>query len=330
MTRSTETAASDWVARRDAGLTASDEAAFRAWLADPDHARAFARHEKTFRIFARPAQVADGPALAREIRTRVARKRKRRIAAVTGAVSALLLAGLFYQTRLSLPPHPGTAIVVRPAQRTLPDGTAVELRSDAEIAVAFTADGTSTRRVQLLKGEAHFQVAKNPSRPFIVEVNNVEVRAVGTAFTVQRTSAQVEVVVNEGIVALDRRPSTGPADAPITNVATLNVGDKAIVDFAPEPKPTIAQLAPAELADHLAWRTPRLEFTGTRLDEAVALVNQHDKVKFEVADDSLNSLEVSGYFRAGQPDTFLLLLEQSDLGIRGERRGDTIILRKAR
>ena len=49
--RRIESAASDWVARRDAGLSAAEERAFQAWLAEPDHAQAFARHEKTFRFF---------------------------------------------------------------------------------------------------------------------------------------------------------------------------------------------------------------------------------------------------------------------------------------
>jgi transmembrane sensor len=57
--------------------------------------------------------------------------------------------------------------------------------------------------VVLERGEAHFQVAKNPARPFVVVARGVEIRAVGTAFSVGLESTRVEVLVTEGQVAVE-------------------------------------------------------------------------------------------------------------------------------
>ena len=73
---------------------------------------------------------------------------------------------------------PVIAAAVGYESRALDDGTVVELNGGAEIEVQFTA---AERRLRLVRGEAHFQVAKNPLRPFVVEAGGVAVRAVGTA-----------------------------------------------------------------------------------------------------------------------------------------------------
>src|SRR5437660_1453063 len=77
---------------------------------------------------------------------------------------------------------PSSAVVLRPEKQILADGSVVELKSGAEIAVDFTG---AYRRVALKRGEAHFQVA-HQSRPFVVTAGPIEFRAVGTAFAVHR------------------------------------------------------------------------------------------------------------------------------------------------
>lgn len=326
-----ESAASDWVARRDAGLTAEEEKVFQAWLAEPAHARAFTRHEKTFRFFARPAQVTDGNVIAQEIRQRVARRRRRRLGATLGMAALLLVAAGVWSVRSphATPEPAANVVVVRPTQQVLPDGSVVEFRPGAQIAADFTAAGPGPRLVRLLAGEAHFRVAKDKTRPFIVAVDNVEVRAVGTAFSVERSAAAVEVVVSEGTVALDHRVASALVAETPNTLATLTAGERAVVDVSSPDAPKIEPLEPGALAERLAWRSPRLEFTSTPLPEAIRRVNEFNPVKFELGDPELSTVEVTGYFRAGQPDTFLVLLEQG-FGVRGERHGETIVLRKVR
>src|SRR4051812_20643298 len=139
------------------------------------------------------AGVADEVILA--TRRLVRRRRQRR--AMAGLLTVTLVGVGFWYALVArpsaMPPTPApSAVVSMPVQRVLPDGTMVQLKDDAEISVAYSP---AVRRVVLLRGEAHFEVRHDSARPFIVAVDSVEVRAVGTAFVVQRRAADVEVLV---------------------------------------------------------------------------------------------------------------------------------------
>ena len=105
-----------------------------------------------------------------------------------------------------------------------------------------------------------------------------------------------------------------------------------VVELAPAPAASVPApiLVPsAEIAERLAWRAPKLEFSEIPLAEAVAMMNEHNHVKFIVDDAELARLPISGIFRADNTDTFVRLLEGT-FGIHAERSADTIILTKAR
>ena len=92
----------------------------------------------------------------------------------------------------------------------LPDGSVVHLNTNSQIKVDYSK---AERKVQLLQGEAHFDVAKQPERPFQVYAGQGRVQAVGTAFTVYyRDNNDVDVLVNEGVVSLAVLSDTGPSD----------------------------------------------------------------------------------------------------------------------
>jgi transmembrane sensor len=83
------------------------------------------------------------------------------------------------------------------------------------------------------------------------------------------------------------------------------------------------------MVDRLAWRSPRLEFSGTPLIEAVALLNRHNRVQFTIEDPVLARLRVSGIFGATNTDAFVRLLEAT-FNVRAERgRENEIVLRRA-
>ena len=252
------------------------------------------------------------------------RRRHRRLASAL-AVVAFLTGGssllLIDRTPASAAVR-GSAFVALPARQALPDGSTVELREGAEIAVAFSP---SERRVVLHRGEAHFQVASNPQRPFVVRASGIDVRAVGTAFSVQLGAQAVAVVVTEGRVAVDG------GNAPLT----LDAGHGATVETptAPNESPRITApvaLPAEELATRLAWRVPRLEFSDTPLAEALALFNRHSATRLTLGDARLGRLQISGIVRADNTDALLRLL-WLQFQIEPET-GDTttIVLRRAR
>jgi transmembrane sensor len=82
---------------------------------------------------------------------------------------------------------------------TLADGSTVDLNARSSIRVEFS---NSERRIELLDGQALFQVAKDKERPFIVRSGDATVRAVGTQFDVYRKSSGTTITVLEGRVAV--------------------------------------------------------------------------------------------------------------------------------
>jgi transmembrane sensor len=82
---------------------------------------------------------------------------------------------------------------------TLRDGSSVELNARTRVRVNFTQ---TQRRIELVDGQALFNVAKNPHRPFIVRAGNREIVAIGTAFDVRLDAAYLRVTLIEGKVAV--------------------------------------------------------------------------------------------------------------------------------
>ncbi|MES2696369.1 MAG: FecR domain-containing protein [Verrucomicrobiota bacterium] len=205
-------------------------------------------------------------------------------------------------------------MVNTPARRTLADGSVVELARGAEIAVEFS-DGL--RRVVLRRGEAHFAVAHDTSRPFIVVAGRIEVRAVGTAFLVGHVDKHIDVLVTEGRVAV-LKPTATSAAAPIASggaLAMLDAGHQAL--FTDDPveaaKPEIIAVSATQQAARLAWRVPRLEFAATPLREVVAMFNRHGATHLAL-DPALDDLRLSGVLRADDVDSLLLVLK-NEFGI---------------
>jgi len=216
-----------------------------------------------------------------------------------------------------------------------------------------------------VSGEAHFQVVKDFSRPFVVAAGGMEVRAVGTAFVVKLGAEQVDVLVTEGRVAVEKpaplpdaiavspspiscppspvpcpaSPSFDVAASEAVLVAMLGVRERIVVETAPlAAAPVVMPVTPAEINEHLAWRVSRLEFSATPLAEAVALINRHSQLPDGsanariVLDESLSGLRdepVSGLFHASDIASFVEVLGVS-MGIESKRLGEEIVLLKGK
>ena len=271
-----------------------------------------------------------------ELACRIARRRQRRLRALTAAAAIILTAGIggyVIQRRVqeSASSVTGPAIVSQPERRVLDDGSNVELNAGAKISLRFTE---TERRVWLEEGDAHFGVTRDPARPFIVVAGEIEFRAVGTAFSVQRTSNAVELLVTEGSVAVEK-PRAGvlaesnggsqPARPPAA-LAIVDAGAHMVVPFAPDAAaPKVEPLAAAEIRERTAWRVPLLELSGTELGEAVPIFCQHRGIQVVLADPELARVRLSGVLRADNVETLLSLLEESN-GVRVERRSATEIM----
>jgi transmembrane sensor len=257
--------------------------------------------------------------IARDLVARRRARRNRRIA--VGAAAACAVAALLL-LRVPAPPVPApggaaaaSALVTAPARQTLPDGSVAESKFGAEFAVEFTA---TQRRIVLRAGEAHFAVQKDAARPFVVAAGDVQVRAVGTAFSVGFAGSAVAVLVTEGRVAVATPAAVAPTE--------LGAGERAVVSPAAAPAP-IERLTPAASAAHLAWRVPRIEFAATPLAEAIPLFNRHAGTRLAL-DPALGGLRLSGTLRADDLDALLVLL-RGEFGLAAEPQPDgTVALRR--
>lgn len=332
-------AAAVWAVRHDRGLTAAEQDEFSAWLAaDPAHRVAWAEARWGWDELDRLAGLQTSVHAPADPDLLVPRRRRwlapvYRFALPALAAAAVLALGfvIFFARPTAKPADPLSAPrqLALIEQRTLPDGSTVELNRGAIISEEFDA---GLRRVRLLRGEAHFQVVRDPARPFVVEAAGVAVRAVGTAFNVRLESAAVEVLVTEGRVRVDDavRGESLLVATPAGEPPVLQAGQSARVDLAPAMVPQVATVSTAQIEDRLAWKPRLLDFTNSPMPEIVAAFNRGNPVQLTLGDALLADMRLSATFRSDNVEGFVRLME-SDFGLRAEwRADDEIVLRRAK
>lgn len=335
-----EATAAAWLAQRDDGLSAKQLAEFARWHeADLRHAAAIARLEKTWALLGalreyRPeARVhPDRDLLAKPRPVLVFYKPAIAAAAAMAACLALAIGWLWLRpaTPSAAVGAPQYATTSGGYQRmTLEDGSVIELNADSEVRVNYTP---AERRVRLLKGEAHFIVAKNRERPFWVEAGAVTVRAVGTAFNVRLGAAQIEVLVTEGKVEVDQS-AVRTASAKAAGRSFLEAGQLLVIQPTnPVSHPLPEQVAPDAMRDALAWQDERLKFADMKLGEAVAQFNRRNLVQIELADADLAQLSIGGGWRTQNVEAFVRAITSDPNGVvvvEPQSDPNRIVLRRA-
>lgn len=357
-----ETAAA-WLAWRDDGFTTAQAHEFECWRrADPRHAAAVVRVEQACARLEKLAgvpdellgAVAEGTLTAAEDTNEASISAKRVSSAfpslrwIGGMAAAVTFGGLaWWQWPATNPSSLRYATLSGGYERVaLMDGSTLELNANSAAQVSFSA---RERRVTLTAGEAHFSVAHDAARPFIVAAGDVSVRAVGTAFNVRLGFAAVEVLVTEGKVRIDQttgapavaapsgderdnrdRASTGPQPTFASANERVRIPARRGVETTSPPPPRIEKIEPPAIRQALAWQERKLVFAETPLHEVVAQFNRLNRVELVIGDAALAGRAVGGTFAADNVDGFVRLLESTgDIVV--ERRGDRqIVLRKTR
>ena len=314
--QSLELEAAGWVTKLDGKrLDASEFNAFKAWVATSDaHAAAFdaaatiwgkldmlAELRKEF-----PAPVQ--PSFAERVRRQIAALIPRPAYAFT-ALMMLAVAGLSVTTLYEVPQQETAAIYTTEIGEhktiDLADGSQVLLNTSSQVDVKFS----DTRRIlKLVKGEAHFDVAHNPKRPFEVHAGTNIVRAVGTAFTVELKPETVEVTVTEGRVELATiAEADDNADVPQeTSLALVGSGQSAqFSDYIQ----SIDTIEVEEVERRLAWHKGALVFKGDALEDVIQEISRYTKTKIVISDPTLRGLKVGGYFKTSETEAMLQALE---------------------
>jgi len=314
--------AAEWLARRDRGLSAAEQDEFLLWLAaDPRHGEWFALHRAVVADFTALAQWRPEHSDEPNPDLLAPQRHRARWLAPAGLVAAVLAIGFALW-------HGGSHSSGAPlARRLLEDGSSVELNRGAVVRDAFTA---KERRVELVSGEAYFSVAKNPQRPFIVRAGGVDVRAVGTAFSVRLDPGKVEVLVTEGRVGVRYEKDHAPATLAADPATLVDAGQKATVSLTTIAPPQVIAATPAQISRHLAWQAQLLDFSSAPLAVAVAEFNRHNHIQFELADTEIAAMPIVASIRSDNVEGFAQFLAGAP-GVQIERRGDdTIMVRRKR
>lgn len=205
----------------------------------------------------------------------------------------------------------------------LTDGSVVELNTNTEIRVSFDK---KHRRVGLITGEATFDDAHDPRRPFIVEAGDDAVRALGTQFDVRRETQGLHVVVTSGRVAVDRN-EFADGGVPLLSrpkIACIVVAGQAAQVSKGEVN--VRTESRQEVERDLAWHDGMLMFDSAPLEEVAAEFNRYNRRQLVIADPRIARLDIGGYFKSTNLDTFVQVL-RSSFGVAAETKGSEIILR---
>jgi transmembrane sensor len=290
--------AAEWLARMDrAPLEPGQEEQFRAWLNQDSRCLGAFGRMRTIALASERARALGpdfDPAVFHPQNSVLASFSRRRMLQLGGAIAATLLVGVggswqWLHQRGRFVTGKGETKVV-----ALKDGSVVTLNTASEIQVNYT---DAMRIVELVQGEALFDVAKNKSRPFVVRAGDTNVRAVGTSFTVRHLdAAPVQVLVREGVVEVSKPASGGAA----VRIAANNMAE-APQDAAPiqaKPVPT------AQLHRQLAWQKGQIAFEGETLAEAATEFARYSDTRIVIDDPALAREEIAGLFKATDPIGF--------------------------
>lgn len=312
-----EEEAAVWALRFDGGpLTVEERAKFSAWLKQSTiHRDAFERISATWNAadaledynLIDPLEDVSPPF-----------RRSGRSLSLVGAIAASLLFVVIAGASLTGHwPQPMQSEEFQTAigeQKTvaLIDGSRMLLNTDTELRVDI-AD--RSRTIQLLRGEAHFEVAADAKRPFRVYAGRGFVEAIGTAFTVRVRETDVEITVAEGIVeifAQDEGSNTGAGSAIIEagpayrSLTVLTVNESAVFHDAVERREKLDQAA---IGRKLMWREGFLAFSGDALIDVVSEMRRYTDVRIEIADPALAAMPIAGSYEAGNIDGMFESLE---------------------
>ncbi len=270
-----------WTARHGGHWSPEQEQHLADWLEqDPAHRQAYLRVARVWELAGTlPAQAVPAPA----------RQRRRRLELGLGGL--MLLAMLLWQASGWWLGQPVTwQSDARQEEIALEDGSRVTLAPASAVQVRL---GRGQRQIHLLRGEALFQVAHETRRPFQVSAGTGQVTDLGTVFHVALTEGGVSVGVMEGLVAIDTPKGR----------LQLSAGEGSRYGPGGEIAPPYASWTSQE-----QWTRGRRTFHDEPLGAILERFRQRHGTRFELLDEALAALPVSGSFSLDDPAPFIATL----------------------
>lgn len=309
--------AAAWLFRlQDDDRTAHTDAAFQVWLnADPAHATAFQQVTDVWEIL--PGATAFQHQPANDVPRRTPQPQRRGMmigVAAAIAAGAVVLGGIYFGSAKTEVYETGLG---QQHVATLDDGSQLALNTDSKVLVTYYAD---RRHLELLRGEAMFDVAHNPQRPFTVLAGQEQVKALGTSFVVRREPNHLWVTLVRGKVELSNRVASADGGTDFRPQVILAPGERATVDGAGNlmvDRPLVSAM--------VAWRQGEVVFKDTTILEAANELNRYGPTKIVVTDPAVARTRVSGLFKINRPADFATAVAELN-GVRVRRTTNAIEL----
>jgi transmembrane sensor len=199
---------------------------------------------------------------------------------------------------------------------TLPDGSHVWLNSSSKLRYAEKFEGNE--RKVTLEGEAYFEVAKNPAKPFIIDAGTSVTTVLGTAFNLRARTGEktVSVTVAEGKVAFTSK------EMPAQDAVKLIAGDLGILTLGTKQLERVKNDDP----NFLAWKTGKLIFKNTALKQVVAKLTDFYGKNIRVDDISKAEIPFTSTFDHRSLQDVITIMEMS-LGLKADTINHVIVLK---
>ncbi len=197
-----------------------------------------------------------------------------------------------------------------PVVDTLPDGSVVTLNKNSSLNYPSKFKGNA--RAIALKGEAFFNVTPNKEKPFVINVNDVQIKVVGTSFNVRSENGVTEVIVETGVVQVTRNNKM----VELRPAEKLKVGavDSVLVKEKVEDK----------LYNY--YRSKEFVCDDTPLWKLVDVLNEAYGANIIIENKELRSLRLNTTFNNESLDTILDIVSQT-FGFTYTKEADRIILK---
>ena len=295
-------AAVDWfVLLQDPSASEAQFIAFRDWLeASPAHRAAYDRVEQLWVTLETAPSAAPAPFQPRRTfaaRPDAVRPGARRFAFGAGATAALAagLAAVLILPQMMAPPKLDIYRTAKGERRevALADGSKITLNSGSEVRVQL---GLKVRQATVVSGEALFDVAHDPARPFTAIVGDEQIRDIGTVFNVRQAGDRLTVTVLRGIVEVT--PQMGTA-------TRLGQGDELNRRIGFQD----ARLTKVDALDAAGWRSGRLIYRDQPLSDVATDLNRYLPVPIS-ADAKAGALRFSGVLQLDREEIMVGRLER--------------------
>lgn len=198
----------------------------------------------------------------------------------------------------------------------LSDGSKIELAAMTDLAVSYDR---RRRSIDVARGEAMFEVAKDASRPFVVSTPRGQFTAVGTAFNVDITGDEVELFVTEGVVSARPAPRPGQSEPAPVRVAA---GQRLVIRGS---GPTLVLYESAAGLTR-QWQEGRLEYQEASLQSVIDDVNRYTHKPIVLDNPELGRLTYTGTVILSAADTWAYGLVGA-FPVAIEHDGDKLILK---